>query len=224
MFKIETHLHVSEVSGCARLNAEEMMKIYSDAGYSTVIVTDHFVPRYFERLGDIAWEDKVTIFMSGYFKAREAGRKLGLNVLFGIEISFPEMPNDYLMYGVTREFLNAHPNFCLKTVKEATDIARENGILVMQAHPLRDGHCIPTPEYVDGLEVFNSNPRHDDMNDKVVELANQHGLYKSAGSDAHRNEDAAHSGMMSENEINTMDDFIKLIKSGKAEVIYGELH
>ena len=42
MFKTETHLHVSEVSRCARLTAAEMVEQYRAKGYTTLIVTDHF--------------------------------------------------------------------------------------------------------------------------------------------------------------------------------------
>ena len=47
MYKIETHMHVSETSGCALLSAEEMIKRYAEAGYDTVFSTDHYVKNYF---------------------------------------------------------------------------------------------------------------------------------------------------------------------------------
>ena len=97
--------------------------------------------------------------------------------------------------------------------------ANDNGMLVIQAHPYRDNFCIPTPGFVDGIEIYNSNPRHNDYNDKAELLASERGLYVTAGSDAHRDDDAAVSGLYSGAPIKTMDDFIALVKSGKATII-----
>ena len=68
MYKTEPHIHLSEVSACSELNAKEMIKLYYEAGYKTVLITDHFYSIYFNSLGDIPWEDKVTIFFSGFYK------------------------------------------------------------------------------------------------------------------------------------------------------------
>ena len=53
MYKIETHMHVSETSGCAHLTADEMIKRYAEAGYDTVFLTDHYVKNYFLKLGGV---------------------------------------------------------------------------------------------------------------------------------------------------------------------------
>ena len=45
MYKTEPHLHTSEVSLCGKISAEEMIKLYSKAGFSTVFVTDHFTEK-----------------------------------------------------------------------------------------------------------------------------------------------------------------------------------
>ena len=44
-------------------------------------------------------------------------------------------------------------------------------------------------------------------------------MFVSAGSDAHRDEDVALTGLESDYEIKTAEDFIRLIKSGKAKII-----
>lgn len=219
MYKTEPHLHLREVSSCSHLNASEMIKLYCEAGYNTVFVADHFTSIYFDLLGDISWQDKITIFLSGYYKAREAGRKEGINVLFAPEFTIET--NHYLGYGVTREFLNMYPDLDKMGIKEFSQIAKKNNIFLVQAHPFRDGKFYPTPEYVDAIEVYNSNIRHDDFSERSYELAKEYGLYMSAGSDAHRIEDVGRSGIMSENEIKTIEDFISLLKSGEAKIIKG---
>lgn len=220
MFKIETHLHTIEVSPCSRIKAREMIRKYHEAGYSTVFVSDHFQENSIDALGDIPWSDKMAIFLSGYYKAKTEGENLGVNVLPAAEFKFSDSKNHYLAYGITKSFLDAYPELHKKTVAEFHEIAKANNIFVIQAHPYRDGSCFPTPEYVDGIEVYNSNPRHEDNSDKSEALVKECSqLYITGGSDAHRDEDIAGSGVLSEYEIKTSEDFINLIKSRKAEII-----
>ena len=219
MYKIETHLHSSEVSPCGHIRSDGMIRAYHRAGYHTVIVTDHFHRGTIDSLGDIPWEKKTTIFLTGYYRAREEGRKLGMNVLLGAEIEFVGEPNHYLAYGISKEFMDAYPNLHRMNIQEFSKIAQENGILLIQAHPFRDNKCYPTPEYVDGIEVYNGNPRHNDFDQEAKKIALEYNLYMTSGSDAHQMEDIGVAGMMSEHEIKTMEEFMELIKSGQGSMI-----
>lgn len=221
MYKIETHLHVSEVSPCGKLTAAEMMKLYSEAGYSTVFVSDHFKKVYFDRLGDIPWKEKTKCFLSGYQKAKRAGKKYGITVLPAAELAFEGIPNHYLVYGITKKFLDAYPNLYEKSVAEFYEIAKRHGLTVIQAHPYRDNSNYPTPEYVDGIEIYNSNPRHNDNSEKTEKLCEGRNLLITAGSDAHRVEDVGKAGLLSETPINTVEEFILLLKNGSAQIIRG---
>ncbi len=221
MYKTETHLHVSEVSPCGKLKAAEMVKLYHEAGYTTVFISDHFNQAYFDALGDIPWQDKITIFLSGYYKAKEAAKNYGMNVLMSAEIAFVGNPNHYLIYGATKDFLDSCTDLCKMSAEEFYEKAKANDVLVVQAHPYRDGKCFPTPQCVDGMEIFNSNPRHENFSDKCAKCAAENGLYKSAGSDAYRVEDVGNAGVLSEYEIKSAEDFISLIKNGKFEIYKG---
>ena len=219
MYKIETHLHTSEVSRCGQIRAHDMVKRYREAGYSTLFVTDHFQPNTLDTLGDIPWEEKTSIFLSGYYRAKAAGDELGITVLPGAELTFPASPNHYLVYGITKAFLDAYPQLHKKSVEEFFAITRSHGLLVVQAHPYRDESCCPTPEYADAFEVYNSNPRHNDYNYKAAACAGAHGLPGTAGSDAHRAEDVALSGVLSPYPIQSPEDYARLIKSGAVELL-----
>ncbi len=221
MYKTETHLHVAEISGCSRIKAAEMVKLHSEAGYKTICVSDHLNQIFLDSLGDIPWEDKMTIFLSGYYKAKEAGKKYGINVIMSAEIMFEESKNHYLVYGATKEFLASYPNICKMSVKDFYKIAKEHNVFVVQAHPFRDEICFPTPEYVDAMEVYNSNPRHVDFSEKTAECVKVNGLYMTSGSDSHRLEDIGKGGILSEQEIKSAEDFITLIKSGNAVIFKG---
>ncbi len=218
MFLTETHLHTSDVSPCGQIRAEKMIKLYKDAGYSTVCISDHCMSYVFDILGNIPWEDKVTVFLSSYYRAKKVGDDLGVNVILAPEFHFQKSPNDYIVLGIDKEFLVAHPELPDMTIEEFYPLARENGLFVIQAHPHRDGQCYPTPDYVDALEAYNSSPRHIDYSEKTAALAEERGLPVTAGSDAHRPEDIALAGLISDEEITTACQLIELIRLRKVRI------
>lgn len=219
MYKTETHLHTAEVSKCSKLRAAEMVKSYHEAGYKTIIISDHFSVNYIKSLGEIPWQDKITIFLQGYYKAKEAAKAFDMNVLAGAEITFPDADNDYLVYGITKEFLISYPDLFGQGIEKFHERAKEHGLLVVQAHPYRDDVCFPTPSCVDGIEVYNSNPRHCDYNEKAEAMAKENGLFYLSGSDAHRVDDLGKVGILTDKEIKNSDDFIEVIRSGRYELI-----
>lgn len=219
MYKIETHLHVSEVSPCGKLPAEEMVRRYAQAGYSTIFITDHYKKQYFEKLGDCSWSEKVDTFFSGYEAAKAAGEKYGITVLPGAEVDFLDHFNHYLVYGFTPEFAKEHPDCLDYGLQTFCELAHAAGMFIVQAHPYRDGKSYPNLDFIDGVEVYNSNPRHEDENDRVAQLVKEHPMPISAGSDAHRPEDVAHSGLISAQPITTVSEFIQLLRSGEVQII-----
>lgn len=222
MFKTETHLHTSEVSRCSQISAEEMVKLYYKARYKTLIISDHFQSRYFEALGEISWAKKVEAFLNGYNKAKLAAKKLSMNIILSAEITFNGSCNDYLLYGIDETFLKECPDVFDMSIKTFYPYAKQRGVTVIQAHPYRDNLCTPTPEFVDGFEVHNSNPRHENFTSKVIEIAQQHKKPMTSGSDAHRIEDVALSGVVTEKEIRTADDYIKMLYNGELKMIMGD--
>lgn len=101
MYKIETHLHTSHVSRCGQLNAAQIVSAYKEAGYSAVIVTDHYSRITFDHLKINLYDDsdKLSPFLAGYRYLLEEGAKVGLEVYRGAEVRFDECNNDYLVYG-----------------------------------------------------------------------------------------------------------------------------
>ena len=196
-----------------------MIRQYKEAGYSTVFVSDHFQSNSLDVLGDIPWNEKITIFLSGYYKAKYEGDRLGVTVLPAAEFCFADAKNHYLAYGITKEFLCAHPELHKMKGEEFLALARAEGIFIVHAHPYRDGSQSATPELVDAIEIYNSNPRHEDHSELSEALAEKYGLPVSAGSDAHRDEDIAGSGIETEEEIKPVSDFIRLVKEKKVRII-----
>lgn len=219
MFKIETHLHTTEASPCSQVDAAEMVRLYAEAGYKTVIITDHFKQKYLDAFGCDTWSDAVDRFFLGYRNAKAAGEKLGVNVIIGAEFELGNIPNHYLTYGITPEIVKKNPEIANLPAEEFYRYMHENGVFVVQAHPYRDCGSFPTPDCVDGFEIYNSNPRHTDFSEKSEATAREHKLFVTAGSDAHRLNDYAMSGMISKKEIKTAEEFVAFVKSGEGELI-----
>jgi len=218
MYKTEPHLHTAEVSLCGKIPAEEIIELYSKAGFSTVFVTDHFTEKTLNSFEEGSWNDYVDRFMLGYKLAKKAGDSLGINVLFAAEFTFKGIPNDYLVYGIDEDFLKKHEDIHKTSIENLYNLAKENDFLVIQAHPYRDNKCYPTADYVDGIEVINTNPRHENYDEKTIEFAEKFNLYKTAGSDSHQYPDIAKGGIITQHEIKTVRDYIAAIKSGKYEL------
>lgn len=213
MFKTDPHVHTSDVSVCANLRSDLMIEAYAKAGYKTVVITEHLSKRFCDSLGNLPWEDKMTIFLSSYQRAKVKGEELGVNVILGAEISFENETGDFLVYGITKEFLAGCRDVCKMGIKAFSEYAHKNGVFIVQAHPYRDGVYSPIPEFVDGLEAYNTSPRHENHTEKTLQFAKENNLYITAGSDAHRTEDVGVAAIVTEFEIKTAEDYINAIKS-----------
>lgn len=95
-YKTELHAHTSEVSRCAHICGEELVEIYEKAGYSTVVITDHMSKRTFPVVKKRKWNEYVDDYLIGYNAAKKAAQGR-LNIILGMEISFYENDNDYLV-------------------------------------------------------------------------------------------------------------------------------
>ncbi len=218
VYKTEPHLHVCEVSRCSHLTAKEMMERYADAGYSTVFVSDHLTRSYFERLGDIPLAEKVDGFLGGYAAAKPIGEALGMTVLLAVELCLDAYPNHYLLYGIDRDFLLREDLFSL-SLEALFDYAHSRGVTVIQAHPYRDGKTAPHEAFIDAIEAHNPNPRHENYTERALAFAREHGFPVTGGSDAHRPEDVACGGVITEQKIRTTADYVDAVLSGNLRLI-----
>jgi len=214
-YKYDTHVHTSEVSYCGKVPAEEAVRLYKDAGYDGIVITDHFFDLYFEALGDISWNEKIDCYLEGYRTACEAGKAIGLKVLLGMEIRFPENINDYLVFGIDEEFLRKNRELYRLGLRKFRALTKDKGIMIFQAHPFRSGMVLAPPELLDGIEVYNGNPRHDSRNDMAYGYEQKNGLLMSSGSDFHHTVDLARGGIITSERINDSRDLVDVIRNDK---------
>lgn len=214
----ETHLHTTEGSKCARKTAEEQVKLYKDLGYTGICVTDHYfngnttVPR------DLPWEERVDLYCRGYENAREAGEKIGLDVFFGFEYTLGS-GTDFLVYGIDKQWILEHPDHLAWEVRAFLRKVREDGGVVIHAHPFREAGYIDMirllPREIDGVESLNAN-RTDFENALAAQYAENYGLPCSAGSDNHAGSQKRLAGIVSEKRFGNAKDLILSVLNGES--------
>lgn len=217
-YKTELHAHTSEVSRCAQICGEELVDIYEKAGYSTVVITDHMSKRTFPVVKKRKWNEYVDDYLIGYNAAKKAAQGR-LNIILGMEISFYENDNDYLVYGVDEKFLRRHPNMMEMGIRKFAAVAKRSGLIVVQAHPFRDHMTVIKPGIVEGIEIFNAHPGHDSRNDIARMWAEKYGYkIRTSGSDFHEVQHGARGGIITDFEIRNGEDLFRALK-GTCELI-----
>lgn len=189
-FKLEMHLHTLGNSRCAKVSADRAAKIYADAGYDGVVVTNHWNRNIAENyFADSS--DKINEYLKGYY----AMKATGIHTLFGVELALREdfysplnrRGAEILVYGITaEEFREYGENLYRNSYDGLRRLANDRGWLLYQAHPFRERSKRVPPEFLDGVEVYNGNPRHINANAIAAIYAEKHRLKPSAGSDFHQ--------------------------------------
>lgn len=220
------HVHTKGRSPCAKVEAERVVKLYKEKGYSGIVITDHYMPWLFELNNCKTDSEKVEFFLKGYREVKEWGDKLGLKVFLGMELNLsaynvekthPLM--EFLIYGLTEEFLYKHPKMYELTLEELFELTSKNNMLSIQAHPFRARSAYADPKLIHGVEVFNGNQRHNSFDSLALEFAEKNNLLKIVSDDFHEEEDLALGCMLFPDDTGTIEKVVEYIKSGKAQIL-----
>lgn len=224
MFRYETHLHTAECSACATASGAEQARRYKELGYDGIFVTDHFFNGNTAVTNYLSWEDRVNQFFKGYENAKAEGDKIGLKVFFGLEYSY--FGADLLTYGVGKQWLLENDDICDISFYQFADKVHEAGGILVHAHPFRESdwyiHEIKLlPKWIDAVEVYNSGNGKEIYNDRAKWYAEQFGFVQTGGTDNHHLWVASEriSGIETEKEINSVLDYIEIVKSGNLSPI-----
>lgn len=194
-FLYETHLHTKESSACGHNTAEELVCAYKEAGYTGIMVTDHFYRGNTAVDRDLCWEDWVEAFCKGYENAKASGDRIGLQVFFGWEES--HQGTDFLIYGLDKQWMKQHPELKEVSIEEQYELVHQSGGMVIHAHPYREAWYIPEirlfPDVVDGVEVFNASHYERNLREdgrslydiQALAYAEKYNLPQTGGSDIH---------------------------------------
>ena len=224
MYRLELHCHNQEVSVCSNCPAETLVERYRAAGYHGVVSTNHINLGTYGRMEELPWEEKAEHFLRGYEALRRAAGD-DFDVLLGCEINLTPMgwpeyiPNDYLIYGVTPEWLRNLGDPRKMSLRDLSAVARDAGMLIVHAHPFRHGTVLRNPVYFDGYEVFNGNPMHDSHNDLADVWADMQHKIKTSGSDFHHPEDPPCGGILTRERIRDNVTLLRVLHSGAYQLV-----
>lgn len=219
MYKYELHSHTSECDRDAHLSAKELVHLYQEASYDGIVITDHYIERFYTRwfpedVKDLTHEQQVSRWLKGYRTAKEEGDKIGFTVLPGAEVRFDGYPNDYLLYGLHEDFFYTVPRLNeLKNINELLALMPET-VCVVQAHPFRNDMVVANPKGLFGIEAFNGGTEPF-RNELARQFAGHYGLAMTSGSDIHDRNRLAKGGIMTEHQIQTPEDLISVLRSGE---------
>ena len=194
-FKYETHLHTMQGSACGKAPGRDYIAKYMNLGYDGIIVTDHFFHGNCRPNRELPWDQWVTEYCRGYEDAAEEGYRRGFKVFFGLEERF-DLWDEWLGYGLTKEYMLAHPDMRDWTRMQWLEHVHAAGGCAVQCHPFRqagymsrDGHMAPCLA-VDGVEVCNSGnqPAWDAQAARYARNMLPD-IFHSAGSDIHHPDD-----------------------------------
>ncbi len=219
-YKYELHLHTGAVSRCAAIEPEKAVELYKEKGYDGIVVTDHYsVQTFFDR-HLFAPQKDTDFFLEGYRRALKAAGE-DFTVLPGMELRFYGNGNDYLVYGITPEFLSENGNLMTYYSRRFHELCRKNNMIFVQAHPFRPYIFRTNPKYLDGCEVYNAKNRDSGINEKAQKWAEENSMpVRIGGSDFHRESQIDNiSGIITEEKIKTNEDLIRILRSGKYEII-----
>ncbi|MBQ5335349.1 MAG: histidinol-phosphatase [Oscillospiraceae bacterium] len=215
LYRWETHAHTAEGSACGRSSAAEMVRGAAAAGYDGIFITDHFYHGNTRPDRRLPWDRWVQEFRAGYEHARETGNNLGITVLFGWEYSWKG--NDFLTYGLSPEWLAAHPETVTFTAPEYLRLVRDAGAFIVHAHPFRQADYIEAirlvPESVDAVEVYNGGNRTPAENERAKWYAESYALPQTSGSDTHFRADFT-GGIITERLITSAADYADAVLHG----------
>ncbi len=217
-YKYELHCHTGCVSRCGRVEPERIVELYKQHGYSGIVVTDHYSPMTFTP--NWSPEKQIDFYLEGYRRMKKAAGS-DFTVLLGMELRHYASADDYLIYGVTEDFLYNAGNLMMCGVPKMKKFCEENGFLLMNAHPFRPFRTRCNPKYLDGIEVYNGKtPKKE--NDKAFEWAKKNNKIMVSGSDFHTEKHTARGGIITKEPIKSNSDLLTILKKGDFTLVKTE--
>ncbi len=224
-YKIELHTHTRNISPCSEIGNTELVQTYRNAGFQGVVITNHFNPCGHKNKR--AYSKYVEDFIKDFYDLSEKGDEFGLKIYLGMEIRFNENHNDYLLYGIDEDFIRGI-KMDTETLEEFIPYVREHPeVIIVQAHPFRNGMMLVEPSLLDGIEVFNVHPHHNSRAGFAAKYAeNENIKICTCGSDFHHRGHHALSALLTRKIPEDEKELVNCIKNeqvykiGKSIIVF----
>ena len=228
MSLFELHAHTSECDLAAHASGAELVRIYHAAGYSGMVITDHYFATFYKWFAaELEGKTHRAVMerrLKGYYEARNEGEKLGFTVLPGAEGRFDKSPygiNDFLVYGCDEEFFLTAPRLNELTSLDELKALLPEGACVVLAHPFRVKMTVMDPAPLFGIEAHNglTEPYRNGM---AEAYAAHFGKPVTSGSDCHHRDHACKGGIDTPRVIRTPKDLSDVLRSGDYTLYRGK--
>lgn len=216
-YKTELHTHTAPVSACSEIGTKQLVEIYKENGYDSVVLTNHFLTL----LEGETVEEKVKWYLQDYYKCCEEGKLVGLNVILGAELRFTENCNDYLVFGICPEDLIQIYKMLPYGIDNFYREYKNERNVILQAHPFRNGMEKVNRESLDGIEVFNLHPNHNSRVGIAAKYAYENNMIATCGSDFHHLGQECLCGILTKEPLKDSYDVANVLKSGDYRMTIG---
>ena len=180
--KIDPHVHSKGISLCSATNYTDLINEKKSAGYDGIVLTNHCQPWYYEKSELKNWINR---FLTEYNQAKTYGDLVGFKVFLGVEVSVGNPHwSDFLLYGCDEKFFLNAPSLYELTQEQLFEYCNQQGVLMVQAHPFREGHSPCEAKFMHGVEI-NLRPQDFLKREAVEDFAKQNNLFVTCGSDYH---------------------------------------
>lgn len=214
--KIDPHVHSKGISLCSCVTYEQIIDEKIKLGYDGAILTNHCQPWYYSENEHLNFIEK---FITEFQQGKKYADQKGFRFYLGIEVSLHN-PHyaDWLLYGITEEFLRNSKCLYSLSQKELFEYCNKWGVLMIQAHPYRQSPC--DVKYMHGVEINCSDDDLDKV-ELVEEFARKNNLFVTCGTDYHFVEKTFHGGIYIPETCKTSEDIVKWIrKNGEIKVFF----
>lgn len=222
MYNYDLHIHTAECDKVAKVGGAEIVRLYKDAGYDGLVITDHYFDLFFDWFRDeINTNDKANVinrYLRGYYSARNEAEKIGFTVLCGAEVRLDNTINDYLVYGLEeQDFYHLPLLNRLQSVEELSAVLPDNALIV-QAHPFRNKMTVCSPSNIFGIEGYNGGTEKF-RNEMAKIFADHYNKPITSGSDFHEVSHLAKGGIITSKKIDTHIDLVNILRGGDYKII-----
>ena len=224
-FKYEVHLHTCGCSKCGVSTGTEMVEAAFEKGYAGVVFTNHFYRGNNCVDKTQSWERFAAAYRDDYLLAKEAGDRLGVDVLFGIEENYWG-GHEALLYGLSPEDIINAPELADISLPGLAEFTRSHGGVIICAHPFRDRAYVVEP-YIqpdmscfDGVEVYNLF-NSVETNRMAAEFAKRTGTRVISGGDVHNRVNFGKTGLAVDRRLGSSAELAKALLAGDYRLIIG---
>lgn len=214
-FLYETHLHTRDASACGASSAEEHVRAHHDAGYTGLVLTDHFFNGNTAIDRELPWPERIEAFCGAYDRALEAAADLDFDVFFGLEYNCQGA--EFLTYGIDKTFLLDNPDLLSWPLSEYCNRVRKAGGMIIHAHPFRLRSYISEvrlyTDCIDAVEVVNLGNGDPSFDAQAHAYAREHNFPMTRGSDIHNAKNIRNGGMSFATRPRDIFEMIEMIKA-----------